>query len=92
MHAAVQQLVQRMVPLLATDADYERYGPVSDGDAALLRLTGALCLLLVGISADHLLPPYAYVELALVMHDGSADVRNSCADARDCSVTAPARA
>lgn len=74
-HAAVLELVQRMVPLLATDANYDRYGPVTVEDAALLRLTAALCLLLVGISADQLLPPYAYVELALVMHDGSADVR-----------------
>lgn len=75
LHEAVSGLVQRLVPLLATDADYDRYGPVTGDDAALLRLTAALCLLRIGTCADHLLPPYAYVELALVMHDGSADVR-----------------
>eukprot|EP00892_Ulva_mutabilis_P010387 jgi/Ulvmu1/7720/UM039_0026.1 len=75
LHEAVTGLVQRLVPLLATDADYDVYGSVSDDDAALLRLTAALCLMRVGTCADHLMPPYAYVELALVMHDGSADVR-----------------
>lgn len=75
LHAAVSEMVQRLVPLLATDADYDRYGPVSDDDAALLRLTAALCLMRIGTCADQFLPAYAYVELALVMHDGSADVR-----------------